>query len=144
VGNKGGWLLKAIKENYTNPKFAEQQQEKFRQEIHEKIAEINREKEPMRKVHEEKCEAIFQAMVEKEIEAVNEAMQEVVAENRLGQFYDASKPFIKQAMMVQVMTKKKLREKFPDAFKAVNEEYERAIAEIDKRIEELKAETKPS
>jgi hypothetical protein len=140
VENKGGWLLKAIKENYTNPKFAEQQQEKFRQERYEKIAELNREKEKIKKAYSnEKCEALFKEMIANHPQEVEEALSETASSQPL-YGYDNKKRYAEQPMWVKVTVKPKLREKFPNAFKAVDEEYERQVSEIDQQIEELKEE----
>ena len=105
----------------------------------EKVEELEREKGKIKKAYEEKCEPIFEEIIAEHAEAVNEAMEEAVKANpSIIDRYDESKPFAEQSFWVQGVTRQRLKRKFPEMFKAVDEEYEKRVGEIDKRIEELK------
>ena len=88
----------------------------------------------------EKCEVIFEKIIAEHGNVVNEAMKEAVkATPIISDSYDESKSFVEQSPMMQGVTRPRLRKKFPEMFKAVDEEYEKQVGEIDKQIEELRS-----
>jgi len=105
---------------------------------HEKVSELNREKEKIKEAHAEKCEVIFQEIIGKYPKEVEEALRAGVESSRLASWYDESKPFAEQSMMVQTLARPALRERFFNLFKVVDDEYERQVKEIEKRSEEIR------
>lgn len=108
--------------------------------VREKAVELEREKGKLKKELSEKCEVIFEKIIAEHGNVVNEAMMEAVkATPIISGRYDESKSFVEQSPMMQGVTRPRLRKKFPEMFKAVDEEYEKQVGEIDKQIEELRS-----
>lgn len=138
--NPPGWLLTAIKRDITpTKKQIKVSKAAVREQVEEQVRELKLAKERIKKPYEEKCDKIFARIAEEHADVVDEAMQAALKENPiLVDFYDASKPYADQRGMVQAMTKPKLRERFPDMFKEVDEEYGQQTGEIDKQIAALR------
>jgi hypothetical protein len=138
VESETAWLIDAIKNNYSHPKFAQQQQKQAREERQEKIRELKRQKEEIEKAYEETCERAFQEIAQNHPTKVHDAIQEALIENPPFQrFYDASKSFTDQSMVIQAMARAKLREKFTDMFRAIDGEHKGKLSEIDQQITQL-------
>ena len=144
--NPPGWLRTAIESNIEpTQKQVKAGEAAVRQMVEEKVRELEREKDKIKKPYEEECNAVFQKIMAENAEAVDDAMQEVLKENPvLEQFYDASKPFVEQSGAIQAMTKPKLRERFPAVFKSIDDEYKKKIEGIDKQIIDLQEAAKSS
>ena len=136
-----GGLVAAIEDDW-QPTKAQLKAKKtaVREQVEEQVRELELEKGKIKKPYEEECDKIFEKIITEHVETVNEAVQEALKTYPvLVDFYDESKPFGDQKTMVQAMTKPKLRERFPEMFKEVDEEYEKQVGEIDKQIEELRS-----
>jgi len=106
--------------------------------VEEQVRELKLEKERIKKPYEEECEGIFEKISAEHTEVVNEAMEEVVKANPIIiDTYDKSKPYAEQSIWVQGGTRPRLRKKFPEMFKAVDEKYGQQIEKIDKQIADL-------
>ena len=139
-----GGLVAAIEDDW-QPTKAQLKTKKTaaRQQVEEQVRELKLEKERIKKPYEEECEGIFEKISAEHTEVVNEAMEEVVKANPIIiDTYDKSKPYAEQSIWVQGGTRPRLRKKFPDMFKAVDDEYQSQIGKIDEQIDELRKETK--
>ena len=65
--NRGGYIKRAIEENWTDDRLAKQQQAKARQEIRNKIAAMEQQKEEMVKQRGEEMQAICKKMIEENV-----------------------------------------------------------------------------
>ena len=137
--NPPGWLLTAIKRDITpTKKQINVSKTAVRQQVEEQVRELEREKKKIKKPYEEECEGIFEKISAEHTEVVNEAMEEVVKANPIIiDTYDKSKPYAEQSIWVQGGTRPRLRKKFPDMFKVVDEKYGQQIEKIDKQIADL-------
>ena len=140
-GKDGGFIRDAIKENWTNPKLIERQQQRVREEAIEEIRRLELEKGKLTTVYEEQCQRILGRIVTEYESMVDETVQEVVEVTPiLAERYDGSKPFNEQSVMVQEMTKPKLKKKFPEMFEEVEQPYQEKTTKIDEQIADLQKE----
>lgn len=137
--NPPGWLLTAIKRDITpTKKQIKVSKAAVRQQVEEQVRELEREKGKIKTPYSEECSKIFERIIEENPDVVDEAMQEARKENPvIEQCYDESKPYADQMTMVQVVIRPRLRERFPDMFKVVDEKYGQQIEKIDKQIADL-------
>lgn len=134
-----GGLRRAIEEDWQPSKRQiKESKVAVRQQMEEQVRELEREKDKIKKPYGEECNQIFQKIIAENAGVVDEAMQEALKTNPiLVQFYEESKPYADQRTMVQAAIRPKLRERFPDMFKAVDEKYGQQIEKIDKQIADL-------
>ena len=131
VQNKGGFVICAIKENWHNPHFAEQEREKARKELERQKAQIKKQWEA--ETHE-----ILAHLIEQKQGAVDVAMRKLAEQDTLIQErYDASKPFADQSVVVQARVRQSLKETFGDQFAVTDTAYEGKIADIDQQMATL-------
>lgn len=137
--NPPGWLLTAIKRDITpTKKQIKVSKAAVRQQVEEQVRELEREKDKIKKPYGEECDKIFQKIIAENGDVVDEAMQEALKTTPiLVDFYDESKPYADQMTMVQAAIRPKLKERFPDMFKVVDEKYGQQIEKIDKQIADL-------
>jgi len=137
--NPPGWLLTAIKRDITpTKKQIKVSKTAVRQQVEEQVRELELEKVKVQNPYGEERNKIFQKIIAENSGAVNEAMQEARKENVvIEQCYKESKPFADQMTMVQAAIRPKLKERFPDMFKVVDEKYGQQIEKIDKQIADL-------
>ena len=136
-----GGLINAI-ENDWYPTEAQRKAKAAttREQIREQIAQLEREREEAKKSYEERCGAVFQELTTQHPDQTREAMEEAVSGQHavLSGRYDPAKPFSEQSIVVRVMTKTKLRQKFPDLFRIIDDEHQQIIATINAKITELR------
>lgn len=142
--NPAGWLRQAIEEDWKPTEAQLTALAKAERSLaREKIAQMYREKEEILLAYNEKAEARLQEILEREKEAVEKAVQELLAAHpSLLQWYDSSKPLTEQRPMVQATVRIQLREKFPDSFSSINVERDEKMSEISQQIDELEAVSK--
>ena len=104
---------------------------------------FNKEKEELEKGHADMCEDMFEHIAEENPHVVSDVLQEVFEEKpRLKTWYKSDKTPLDnyKRMMLKPFVNKKLRDKFPDIFTAIDQEYHQKIAAVDKKITALKSE----
>ena len=144
IENRAGWLLQAIKENWTDEKLLKQQQAKARAENKHKITMLQRRKEELQQQYEQQCETIFRQIVQKTPEVVAETLNLVLEQQpelKQGVFYDSTKTPLEnyQRAFIQIPVNKKLREKYPKRFAELDSKYQRTFQELDEQIAKLRA-----
>jgi hypothetical protein len=138
--NPPGWLIEAINRDIEpTQKQVKAGKTAVRKQVGERVRQLELEKEKIKKPYVEECDKIFEKIIVEYPEVVDKAVQETVEDQPiLHDRYDDSKPFTEQSVMLKAMTKPKLRERFADMFKEVDEKYQSQIDEIDRQIDELK------
>ena len=143
LGNKAGWLRRAIEENWTDEKVGKREQTQESQAQREQITHLTQEKEELEKGHADMCEDMFEHIAEENPHVVSDVLQEVFEEKpRLKTWYKSDKTPLDnyKRMMLKPFVNKKLRDKFPDIFTAIDQEYHQKIAAVNKKITALKSE----
>ena len=127
VDNKGGFIITALKANWANPEFEAERRA-------EKQAEIDQQIKALEEEQREKRRQMLQQIVDEMPQAVEEALQRAMEESSLVQErYNPDKSAIEHYqddMVIRGTMSNKLKEKFADRFKLINEEYEAKIAEL--------------
>jgi len=114
-----------------------------RQTLRNKITGLNQQKDTLNQSHKEQSNKLTQELTEQHPEAFDEAVTKALTETVpfVSQRYEHNKPFHEQSDMVQgslrLTAHRILHQNFPDVFKTLDENHNKAIAPIDTQITEL-------
>ena len=141
VKNVSGFLLEAIKKNYTNPEFAASKKAEDSQKRRQELEPWQREKAQLEKAKQVRIEQQCRHIANDLPEFIGEIMDTLLAEQPfLRQFHKSGKRplenYQSNAFLAgQIDTE--LVQRFPDRFTAIDQEYDPQITVLDKKIAAL-------
>ena len=141
VKNVSGFLLEAIKKNYTNAEFAASKKAEDSQKRRQELEPWQREKAQLEKAKQVRIEQQCRHIANDLPEFISEIMDTLLAEQPfLRQFHKSGKGplenYQSNAFLAgQIDTE--LVQRFPDRFTAIDQEYDPKITVLDKKIAAL-------
>lgn len=148
VKSRTGWLLRAIKQNYSNPAFAEEKSKQAQLQaaqaarIRDRESKaLEEEKERLVRERDEAIHAICAPFLADKPELADEVMQAVIEADphykRLYERHQTALENYRGHRFFALMADERLVKRFPKRFKVVNDDYEAKLAEIDQKLAAL-------
>ena len=145
VTNATGFLLKAIKQNYGNPEFAEDERRssewKAMAAKQEERKQLEREKAQLEGAYSDACEAIYAAILQDDPDALAGLIQAAIKTNPFLRRYcegDTPEEQYRKGMVLAPAVHTLMKERYPDRFKAINDDYQPRLDALDSQIAALK------
>lgn len=148
VRNATGFLLEALKKNYSNPEFAEAEKQratqqhgkelKTREHQRRELADEKRELEKAREaaIHEQ-CKQMLESMPQ----VMEQVVTSLLEKNpTFRQYYDRAKSLAENYAVgprIWVFVDQQVRRLHPESFQVITDTYERKLAALEQQGEEL-------
>ena len=141
VKNKTGFLLDAIRKNYANAEFEQARRaQESRRRLQERKA-LEQEKERLEREHEEQWSALCRQVVQEAPAFVEEVAQHLGTDAPfLRRRYDSGQTALEnyqQSIFFAAHVNTKLKQRYPDRFAALDQEFARKVVEIDRKLAAL-------
>lgn len=148
VDNSTGFLLEAIKKNYANPEFEQEQKrqvaaagQQARREREKQAQALEQQKAAREKARDQELDALSGQVAAEALGVLDQAASELLAENfGFRQFYDRDKSALENYQArkaVQAFLNPYLERHDPARFEAVKQHYAAQIAAVDGQIAAL-------
>ncbi len=148
IRNTTGFLLEALKKNYSNPEFAEaEKQQAALQQVKDKSTRARLRRnlaDEKRELEKDRANAIHEQckhMLESTPHVVEQVVQALLEENPVfRQYYDRDKSLAENYAVgprIWVFVDQQVRKLHPDAFQAINDTYESKLTALEKQADEL-------
>jgi hypothetical protein len=143
--SRTGFLLKAIRENWVNPDFAEREKKstewKAIVEKKRQREQLEQEKARLNGAYSDACDAIYAAILEERPDALNEMIQAAIADNPILRKHckgDTPEAQYAESMFISTAVQKLMEHRFfPERFQAVNDEYQPRLDALEQKIAAL-------
>jgi hypothetical protein len=148
VKNRTGWLLRAIKQNYSNPIFAEEEAKQAQSQaahaarIRERQGKtLEEEKERLVQERDKAIHVICAPILADKPELADEVIQAVIeADPHYRRLYERHQTALENYQghrFLALVVDEQLVKRFPKRFKVVNDNYKAKLAEIDQQLAAL-------
>lgn len=143
VKNPIGFLLEAIREDYTNSEYASREQAQKRQAVSQDLQSLLKEKETVQQAHQEAIERVCRRFMEENAERAQFALDAALKDNPFCRsFVDRKKTALENYQsrpMLAGAINHQLKTDYPEVFAAVEYEFSERIRAIDEKIAVLEA-----
>ena len=144
VKNATGFLLKAIRENWANPDFAEREKKaaewKAMAAKQEQRKQLEQEKTQLESAYSEACDTVYVAILQDDPDALADLIQTALEANPFLRRYcegDTPEAQYRESMAVAGAVHTLMKERYPDRFKVINDDYRPQLDELDVQIKAL-------
>jgi hypothetical protein len=138
VENSTGFLLEAIKKNYTNPEFTKEQKVQDRKEKVRQLAVLEEQKQQTRYTYEDAIHVHCTRMLEASPALLEEAVTALHAQNgTFWQGYSSDQAPLKdyrERPSLYVPVENFLTQRYPEHFQALKAAYDAQVAALDEKI----------
>ena len=141
IKNATGFLLNALRKNYTNPEFVALQHTEALMAHRKMVAQLQQEKEQVANTKQEHLHQLCQDFIDTTPHLVEEVLQEIfVQEPFYRQLYDRTRTLrenYQAHVFLSARIDTQLIQKYPEHFHAVAHTYEQRLGEIEQQIAAL-------
>jgi hypothetical protein len=144
VKSATGFLLKAIRENWANPDFAEREKKaaEWRAIVakQEQQKQLEQEKAQLERAYSDACDAVYEAILQGHPDALAGLIQAAIEANPFLRRYcegETPEAQYRESMAVAGAVHTLMKERFSDRFQAINNEYQPRLDALDSQINAL-------
>jgi hypothetical protein len=141
VENSTGFLLEALKKNYTNPEFTKEQKARDRKAKAHKLAALEEQRQQTRYTHENAIHVHCTRMIEASPDLLEEAVTALREKNStFWQGYSPDQAPLKdyrERPSLYVPVENFLTQRYPEHFQALTAAYDAQVAALDEKIAAL-------
>ncbi|MBT7809204.1 replication initiation protein [Candidatus Poribacteria bacterium] len=142
--NPVGFLLEAIREDYTNLEYDARERARQRKVVNQDVETLRREKEQLEATRDAAMEAVCERMMSEDPELAERTLAELLAENSFSKAYvDRARTAFENYRERPVLTgaiNHKLRAEYADRFLPIQRKYRKRLEELDQKIAVVEAE----